>query len=500
MKRRVLIRRRNATLAAISTAALLVVGIGCAGTSSSESPSEPRYVLIDGGAHRGEVIALFETTELHSQYPWEVYAIEANPNLIDSLRRWDNITIIDQAMSTEEGSMEFFLGEQNTRQSSLYDRPFLNPEPILVKSFDFSQWIETNFSLDDYVILSLDIQGGEFPVLEKMVVDSTTKYLDRLYIDWHPNIAGRTSAEHSELLQKIIDEGVVVTNDCGQRAFLTGTWVDTLLDPPTIEVHGVDFVEAGTPVRLEVEAAAHGVARLERVEFVVDGAAVGVDTEAPYEVTWTAGEAGRHIVMASAHDSEGNVAVSAPINFFVGKPALEWSIVRSADDAEERVDNGSMRLPSDDLELIEADRGHQMVGLRFADIRIPRGAQVKEAYLQFTVKDVSADPTDLTIHAELAGNAATFTRVRGNISSRKPTSASVSWSPEPWEARGERSLKQRTPDLAALVQEVIAQPGWQEGNALVFMISGAGRRSASSYDGDPTAAPVLYIELAEGSG
>ena len=64
---------------------------------------------------------------------------------------------------------------------------------------------------------------------------------------------------------------------------------------------------------------------------------------------------------------------------------------------------------------------------------------------------------------------------------------------------GERSERQRTADLSALIQEVIALPDWQAGNALVFIISGSGERDAESYDGDPTAAPRLYVEYgAEG--
>ena len=57
---------------------------------------------------------------------------------------------------------------------------------------------------------------------------------------------------------------------------------------PTIEL-----VDAGAPVRLPAEAAAQDGARVQRVELLVDGAVVGVDREAPYEVTWTAGGSGR---------------------------------------------------------------------------------------------------------------------------------------------------------------------------------------------------------------
>ena len=70
----------------------------------------------------------------------------------------------------------------------------------------------------------------------------------------------------------------------------------------------------------------------------------------------------------------------------------------------------------------------------------------------------------------------------------------MKWSPEPWNVRGERSEKQRTPDLSSLIQEVVDQPGWRQGNAMVFIISGSGERVAESYDGDQQNAPMLYVE------
>jgi hypothetical protein len=286
---------------------------------------------------------------------------------------------------------------------------------------------------------------------------------------------------------------------------------------PTIEVHGVDVVDVGAPVRLEAEAAAQAGARVERVEFLVDGAVVGVDREAPYEVTWTAGGPGRHLVRATVHDSLGKVARSAPVTAVVGS-----ALVARSGDAAEELPDGLMVLDNFSLGLGgRADRGFlvgyiriQVVGLRFADIRIPRGTPIQEAYLQFTAGPQSAEPepTDLTLHAELAGDAVAFTEVSQNISLRTRTSASVNWQPEPWDVAGERSVRQRTPNLAALIHEVVNRPDWREGNALVLLISGSGGRETVAFDFprsvfdppqdqrvDAFDAPRLYIELAEPS-
>jgi hypothetical protein len=172
-------------------------------------------------------------------------------------------------------------------------------------------------------------------------------------------------------------------------------------------------------------------------------------------------------------------------------------VTRSEDDAEERND-GSMGLDNSDLDMGTGISGKdRVIGIRFTDIRIPIGARIKKAYVQFTAEGDPGEtrPSDLTIHAELAGNAETFTYSKHNISLRKRTRASVKCSPQPWNVAGERSAKQRTPNLSSLVQEVVAQPDWRQGNALVFIISGSGGdRDAESYDADKGAAPMLYVE------
>jgi hypothetical protein len=254
-------------------------------------------------------------------------------------------------------------------------------------------------------------------------------------------------------------------------------------------------VDLGKPVVVKCEATARGTATIERLEFLANGSIVGTDTDAPYELNWKAAEKGRYLVTATAYDNEGRIWSSKPVTVYIGMRALERSVAWSDDDAEENAYNGSMNLYSGDLELInDGQRGDQVVGICFTDIPIPKGAEIKKAYLQFTVDGTNTEPTDLTIHAELAANAETFKEVRRNISSRKVTKGSVKWSPKPWSVYGERSEKQRTPDLSSLIQEVVAQSDWQEGNALVFIITGSGERDAVSYDGDQQNAPVLYIE------
>lgn len=108
----------------------------------------------------------------------------------------------------------------------------------------------------------------------------------------------------------------------------------------------------------------------------------------------------------------------------------------------------------------------QRVGLRFADLDIPQGATIESAYIAMTAGAHSAGVVALTLNAQAADHAATFSTARRDISSRALTRAQASWRPLAWRKGDIR----RTGDLSALVQEVVDRPGWQGGNALAFVI------------------------------
>jgi hypothetical protein len=173
---------------------------------------------------------------------------------------------------------------------------------------------------------------------------------------------------------------------------------------------------------------------------------------------------------------------------------LTYAINRSSNDAEEDVATGSISLGSTDLELtFESGTINQLVGLRFTDIQLPANATITNAYIQFTVDDDNTDETNLNIPAEATGNSEEFADIAFNISGRTTLANAVQWSNIPeWSIVGNADVDQRTPNLAPLMQEVLAQPDWQLLSPISFVISGTGEREAEAYDG--TAAPQLVIE------
>ena len=185
----------------------------------------------------------------------------------------------------------------------------------------------------------------------------------------------------------------------------------------------------------------------------------------------------------------------APVNVWAATGTVDIRVSHNDDDSEERVATGALDWGSSDLELGEESGNPQLVGLRFLTVSIPQGATITNAFIEFTTDETDSEATSLVIKGEAQDNAARFVNAAFDISSRTLTSVSVSWNDIPaWGFVGETGVKQQTPDIKTIVQEIVDRPGWA-GNAMVFLITGTGKRVAESHDGNlPDKAALLHVE------
>jgi len=154
--------------------------------ADAATPSQ-RHIFIDGGADNGKVFHAFIVMSGYLDDKWEIFAIEPNPNVIGQIPRFPNLTIIEKAMWTNDGTIDFYLDMAENRSSagSLFEKDTSKPKLVTVESMDFSQWIKRNFTLNDYIILNMDIEEAEYAVLEKMLEEKTIQYIDRLFVEFN---------------------------------------------------------------------------------------------------------------------------------------------------------------------------------------------------------------------------------------------------------------------------------------------------------------------------
>ncbi len=177
---------------------------------------------------------------------------------------------------------------------------------------------------------------------------------------------------------------------------------------------------------------------------------------------------------------------------FVEPVGTATVVSSSADDAEEN-SQGGVDLVSNDLDF----RSDNLSAMRFT-LDIPAGSSINEASINLVAKDNTSGSNSLVFYAQAVGNASVFAATSNNLSSRVRSSVSVGWSPGSW-TDGETYT---TPDLSALIQEVVNQSDYQEGNQIVIMVASnapnSRKRGARTYDynGSPQEAPELSVTYA----
>lgn len=185
---------------------------------------------------------------------------------------------------------------------------------------------------------------------------------------------------------------------------------------------------------------------------------------------------------------------------------LNRQILSSTDDAEEKFDGSFITTSSSDIEMVYDSwnsQGLQKLGFRFANITIPSNATILNAYIQFTADGASSGSLDMTIKGEDIANSSSFSNTPNNISNRTTTTSSVLWSSIPSWADNDAGLGQRTPDLSAIVTEIITSNGWTSGNPITLIITGTGGssqlRKSYSFDGNSTKSAKLIIDYTTNS-
>lgn len=172
---------------------------------------------------------------------------------------------------------------------------------------------------------------------------------------------------------------------------------------------------------------------------------------------------------------------------------INLQVSASTDDAHEV--GGSVPV-LDGISLpvgVDAAGNGVAAGYRFINVMIPRGSPIESAIL--TLRASATGGLALTrVDGHLHDNSPTFTTTDGDVDGRGHTLANRSWDPSEWIA----GTSYASPDIKAVIQDIISRPGWVSGNALTILhIDDDGpintRIFVESYDSVPANAAKLDI-------
>ena len=165
-------------------------------------------IVVDLGCypHRDEIsveplIARFRPDVLYGFDPW--------PGLVEGETDVNGTRVVLQRKAAwiEDGEIEFahvrgLRGWDSTvmREKNTHDEWSRDDAVIRVPCFDFSEWLR---GLPEPPVVKFDVEGAEFPILERLVEEGTDTLVAELLVEWHdtkmPEYADRKASLLTEL-------------------------------------------------------------------------------------------------------------------------------------------------------------------------------------------------------------------------------------------------------------------------------------------------------------
>lgn len=178
-----------------------------------------------------------------------------------------------------------------------------------------------------------------------------------------------------------------------------------------------------------------------------------------------------------------------------GNPPVKAQVAAGSDDAGTNPTPCTFSLSDNEVYLGACFSGGNITGgFRFTNIRIPRNAQIKYAYMIFTVDGTYTVPINVQIYGEDIGNSPTFSVTN------PPTNRSTPYSPVLWSITDQWIFRQRRtpPQLAPVIQNIVLRGDWVSGNSLSIIVKNAGSnvRRVMAFERagfDPKVSPAKLI-------
>jgi len=166
---------------------------------------KPRCVFVDLGANIGDsaedfLSGKFYLPEGYKPSDCELFLFEASPvhtpSLLKLLQKRKDVKITlfaSTAATTENGPITFYLDTINPDNhywgASLLDNVAdvvkSGKVNITVQGMNIAHWLLNNFSIDDYVIVKVDIEGAEYFVLPHILEHHAYLVIDAMKCEFH---------------------------------------------------------------------------------------------------------------------------------------------------------------------------------------------------------------------------------------------------------------------------------------------------------------------------
>ena len=178
-------------------------------------------IFIDLGAYTGDTIKLAKQKFKDLD---KFIGFEPVPRFFEiAQKRFANdkrVELYQLAASTKHKENEKFYISRLKGSSLLSSKNNIKlNEYILITTIDFSEFIKEKCSLNDDIILKVDIEGEEYNLFEHLIDNDTIKYFKKIYCDWHYTKTDVPKQRHKDVVNKLVALGFDMTGNNEYDAF-----------------------------------------------------------------------------------------------------------------------------------------------------------------------------------------------------------------------------------------------------------------------------------------
>lgn len=146
--------------------------------------------LIVLGAGSGDDIDHFKRNIVPGEGNWEIYAFEPGPirckNLATRFKSHPYIHCIHAAAVTFDGEVKLYQGKSgDNSRSTLANKINVRSDYHIVPAIDITEWMKRNIKETDYNVMVIDIEGGEYDVIDSIIEKEMLGWINELYIEFH---------------------------------------------------------------------------------------------------------------------------------------------------------------------------------------------------------------------------------------------------------------------------------------------------------------------------
>lgn len=191
-----------------------------------------KKVFLDLGANVGQGLEEF-IGKFQIDGTWEVHSFEPNKESFDILKSKfsnTNFNFHNKGLASEN-CIKIFNAENipGTQSNAGAGSTFIEKENWSIRSpanwgagelvdsyevecLDFCEFILTNFSKEDFIVVKMDIEGGEYEILPKLIKSPAAEFINEIFIEFHNWAIRNMELPSNETLQSELREIGIKTN------------------------------------------------------------------------------------------------------------------------------------------------------------------------------------------------------------------------------------------------------------------------------------------------